>query len=62
MVRRGDSSYVKFVVMAPMLLEFHYQDANNFIGVETGLRILESQQHGIVILNQVSLCSPWILL
>lgn len=36
----------------PMLLESHYQDANKLFGVETGLRLLESQQPGIVILNQ----------
>lgn len=37
----------------PELLETHYQNAGAFCGMQTGLRLLESQQSGIVVLNQV---------
>ncbi|KAL6344172.1 hypothetical protein AAG906_031886 [Vitis piasezkii] len=37
----------------PSLLEFHYRNADTLIdGVQTGLRILDSQQSGIVFLSQ----------
>ncbi|KAK6138620.1 hypothetical protein DH2020_027645 [Rehmannia glutinosa] len=36
----------------PALLEAHYQNASVFNGMETGLRLLESQQSGIVFLSQ----------
>ncbi|XP_057781233.1 poly(ADP-ribose) glycohydrolase 1-like [Salvia miltiorrhiza] len=36
----------------PELLETHYQNAGSFCGMETGLRLLESQQPGIVLLSQ----------
>lgn len=36
----------------PELLETHYQNAGAF----TGLRLLDSQQSGIVVLNQVTGC------
>ncbi|KAG8369346.1 hypothetical protein BUALT_Bualt14G0001800 [Buddleja alternifolia] len=36
----------------PTLLETHYQNAGIFNGMETGLRLLESQQSGIVFLSQ----------
>ncbi|CAA2959138.1 poly(ADP-ribose) glycohydrolase 1-like [Olea europaea subsp. europaea] len=36
----------------PELLESHYQNAASFNGTETGLRLLESQQQGIVFLSQ----------
>jgi hypothetical protein len=39
----------------PSLLESHYQDADYlFNGVRTGLRLLGSQEAGIVFLGQVS--------
>ncbi|KAK6161530.1 hypothetical protein DH2020_004911 [Rehmannia glutinosa] len=37
----------------PALLGAHYQNADVFNGMETGLRLLESQQSGIVFLSQV---------
>lgn len=40
----------------PELLETHYQIAGGFCGMETGLRLLESQQPGIVLLSQVTGC------
>lgn len=40
----------------PELLEAHYQNAGAFHGMETGLRLLDSQQSGIVVLNQVTGC------
>ncbi|XP_022858837.1 poly(ADP-ribose) glycohydrolase 1-like isoform X1 [Olea europaea var. sylvestris] len=36
----------------PGLLKTHYQNAVSFHGMETGLRLLESQQQGIVFLSQ----------
>ncbi|XP_073283866.1 poly(ADP-ribose) glycohydrolase 1-like [Primulina huaijiensis] len=36
----------------PDLLEIHHQNAGIFNGVETGLRLLESQESGIVFLSQ----------
>ncbi|XP_073046140.1 poly(ADP-ribose) glycohydrolase 1-like [Primulina eburnea] len=36
----------------PDLLEIHYQNAGIYNGVETGLRLLESQESGIVFLSQ----------
>ncbi|KAG8369345.1 hypothetical protein BUALT_Bualt14G0001700 [Buddleja alternifolia] len=36
----------------PALLETHYQNAGIFNGMETGLKLLESQQSGIVFLSQ----------
>lgn len=39
----------------PGLLKTHYQNAVSFHGMETGLRLLESQQQGIVFLSQVNL-------
>lgn len=39
----------------PDLLEIHYQNAGIFNGLETGLRLLESQESGIVFLSQVRL-------
>ena len=39
----------------PSLLESHYQNADNlFNGVKTGLRLLGSQEAGIVFLGKVS--------
>lgn len=38
----------------PQLLENHYQNIGAFCGMETGLRLLESQQPGIVLLSQVT--------
>ena len=44
------------LLLFPSLLEFHYRNADVFIdGVLTGLRILNSQQAGIVFLSQVYL-------
>lgn len=38
----------------PDLLEFHYRSADTLIdGLQTGLRLLNSQQSGIVFLSQV---------
>ncbi|GER44215.1 poly (ADP-ribose) glycohydrolase family protein [Striga asiatica] len=37
----------------PELLKSHYQNAAVFNGMETGLRLLEAQQPGVVILSQV---------
>lgn len=44
----------------PSLLELHYQNADALInggrdGVKTGLRLLHSQEAGIVFLSQVSI-------
>ena len=40
----------------PYLLESHYQNADGLInGVKTGLRFLNSQEAGIVLLSQVCL-------
>lgn len=42
----------------PSLLEYHYQNAGGLIhGVKNGLRLLDSQAAGIVLLSQVSLSS-----
>ena len=44
------------LLLFPSLLEFHYRNVDAFIdGVQTGLRILNSQQVGIVFLSQVYL-------
>lgn len=40
----------------PELLETHYDNAAGFCGMETGLRLLGSQQPGIVLLSQVTGC------
>lgn len=38
----------------PSLLEVHFQNADNIVsGIKTGLRLLNSQQAGIVFLSQV---------
>ncbi|KAL3642199.1 hypothetical protein CASFOL_013014 [Castilleja foliolosa] len=42
----------ELVLRLPSLLEAHYQNAVVFNGMETGLRILEPQQPGIVFLSQ----------
>ncbi|KAI3470271.1 hypothetical protein Pfo_026934 [Paulownia fortunei] len=45
------------VLRLPALLETHYQNAGVFNGKETGLRLLESQQSGIVFLSQESIAA-----
>lgn len=45
----------KLLLRLPLLLETHYENADDGVlkGVKTGLRLLESQEPGIVFLSQV---------
>ncbi|KAL8479213.1 hypothetical protein ACS0TY_026183 [Phlomoides rotata] len=43
---------VDLLLRLPALLETHYLNGDTFNGMETGLRLLESQQPGIVFLSQ----------
>ena len=44
----------RLLLQLPSLLEMHFQKADGVVsGVETGLRLLEPQQAGVVFLRQV---------
>ena len=44
----------RLLLQLPSLLEMHFQNADGAVsGVETGLRLLEPQQAGVVFLRQV---------
>lgn len=47
------------LLQLPTLLESHYQNADEILGkygFKTGLRLLRSQEAGMVFLSQVSMC------